>query len=188
MAAACSVSGAALARIQLERKQANRSSPVDQEQPPPTPSLNLAAGARRSRRTAGSARTASGHLPSRQGRPSSDGADYTFGAVYQYHDSTGKPKLVASTAELPERAYARDLMQNTEVARLLLSSPPQQRLERSAKPTSAASAATPSGKKSSSANNLLATRNNHPPPYVALACEPKKKKTRCLCYLLTCLE
>lgn len=41
------------------------------------------------------------------------------GAVYQYHDSTGRAKLVGSTAELPERAFRRDMLNSTEVAKLL---------------------------------------------------------------------
>ena len=45
--------------------------------------------------------------------------DYVFGAVYEHCDSTGAPRLVASTSMTPEDAFIEDGRRHTGVAALL---------------------------------------------------------------------
>jgi hypothetical protein len=46
-------------------------------------------------------------------------SDLVFGAVLEYSDAFGKPKIVNSTATLPEQQYLEDGRNNPKVSRLL---------------------------------------------------------------------
>lgn len=50
---------------------------------------------------------------------SNRGLEYSFGAVYEHCDLTGKPMLVGATTDAPERQFSRDRAGSTAVARLL---------------------------------------------------------------------
>ena len=129
------VAGAALAQIQLDRRIAGKDMAAAGP-PPPTPSIAHLGGTGSSRSRRGISVSGGGGVGGGGGsvgagsmvlaRASTSASasrapahDYTFGAVYQYHDSTGKAKLIGSTAELPERAFRRDMLHNTEVAKLM---------------------------------------------------------------------